>query len=49
MIQDLKRGNYIFFKNRIIKMVGEIGSRRVFDYCKYFEALVAYHKFYGGQ
>jgi CRISPR type III-A-associated protein Csm2 len=32
-------------------MVGNIGNSRgkFLDYCKYFEALVAYHKFYGGQ
>ncbi|NLJ90557.1 MAG: type III-A CRISPR-associated protein Csm2 [Clostridiales bacterium] len=41
---------YFFEQTGLLKMVDEIGdSRKKFlDYCKYFEALVAYHKFYGG-
>lgn len=42
---------YFYKKTGLLKMVGEIGNsrERFLDYCKYFEALVAYHKFYGGQ
>lgn len=42
---------YFFNKTGLLGMVGEIkDSRKKFlDYCKYFEALVAYHKFYGGK
>ena len=42
---------YFFRKTGLLDMVGNIGNSRgkFLDYCKYFEALVAYHKFYGGQ
>lgn len=43
--------SYFFEKTGLLKMVGDIGSsrKRFLDYCKYFEALVAYHKYYGGK
>lgn len=51
---DIRRNGKIgfFFKETaLLDMVTQIGdSRQAFlDYCKYFEALVAYHKFYGGK
>lgn len=47
-----KKTNLTEFYDRtgLLDMVKSIGnSRKKFlDYCRYFEALVAYHKFYGG-
>ncbi|HZJ83116.1 MAG TPA: type III-A CRISPR-associated protein Csm2 [Clostridia bacterium] len=42
---------YFFDQTGLLNMVGEIGSSRkkFLEYCRYFEALVAYHKFYGGK
>lgn len=42
---------YFFKETGLLDMVDKIGnSRKAFlDYCKYFEALVAYHKYYGGK
>jgi len=48
-----KRGKltYFFEKTELLDKVGKIGDSRekFLNYCKYFEALVAYHKFYGGE
>ena len=45
------RIKYFFEKTRLLEEVSNIGNSRekFLDYCKYFEALVAYHKFYGGK
>lgn len=42
---------YFFDETGLLDMVGQIGSSRekFLEYCKYFEALVAYHKYYGGK
>lgn len=42
---------YFFKETGLLDIVGQIGdSRQKFlEYCRYFEALVAYHKFYGGR
>ncbi|NMD38596.1 MAG: type III-A CRISPR-associated protein Csm2, partial [Christensenellaceae bacterium] len=42
---------YFFNETGLLNMINEIGdSRKKFiDYCKYFEALVAYHKYFGGK
>ncbi len=42
---------YFFRETGLLDMVEQIGDSRekFLDYCKYFEALVAYHKFYGGK
>lgn len=41
---------HFFKRTELLDMVGNIGDSRekFLNYCKYFEALVAYHKFYGG-
>jgi CRISPR-associated protein Csm2 len=43
--------SYFFNETGLLDMVTKIGnSRKAFlEYCRYFEALVAYHKFYGGK
>lgn len=45
------RIKYFFEKTGLLEEVSNIGNSRekFLDYCKYFEALVAYHKFYGGK
>lgn len=53
MIYDAGRdpGVKSFFNQTgLLDMVKTIGNsrKRFLDYCKYFEALVAYHKFYDG-
>ncbi|HHT50927.1 MAG TPA: type III-A CRISPR-associated protein Csm2 [Eubacteriaceae bacterium] len=42
---------YFFNQTGLLEMVSNIGDsrKRFLDYCKYFEALVAYHKYYGGR
>lgn len=42
---------YFFNETGLLNKVDEIGDSRAkfLDYCRYFEALVAYHKFYGGR
>ncbi len=42
---------YFFKETGLLDMVSRIGDSReeFLNYCKYFEALVAYHKFYGGK
>ena len=43
--------NYFFQETGLLNMVKEIGDskEKFLEYCKYFEALVAYHKYYGGK
>lgn len=53
MIYDAGRDRqvaYFLKETGLLDIVSKIkDSRKKFlDYCKYFEALVAYHKFYGG-
>ncbi len=49
----LKEGKltYFFKKTGLLEMINNIGDSRekFLQYCRYFEALVAYHKFYGGK
>ncbi|NLK01403.1 MAG: type III-A CRISPR-associated protein Csm2 [Clostridia bacterium] len=42
---------YFFNETGLLDMVNDIGNSRqkFLEYCRYFEALVAYHKFYGGK
>lgn len=45
------RITYFFNETGLLEMVENIGNSRTrfLEYCRYFEALVAYHKFYGGK
>lgn len=49
--KKISKLTYFFQETGLLVMVDEIGdSRKKFlEYCRYFEALVAYHKFYGGK
>ena len=41
---------YFYDQSGLLDMVSEIGNskKKFLEYCRYFEALVAYHKFFGG-
>ena len=49
----LRKGKITHFYNEtgLLDMVSNIGDSRekFIEYCRYFEALVAFHKFYGGE